>query len=250
MIFDNITQLETMFMSGAFEILPDQFQIGEETFKQYGSSGSLFEIYNESHPIALFKSEHNTIAFIWENRKMYFTAAGVLCINEAIDPELDVNHKPHIISDECEAVLVGFNDNTPIEAKVDTGAAQCSLHGEDVKWSKDNDQVQFTFNGKRYRMNLAGEQKISSSDGGTGIRPVVTFKVKVHGKLFDGIAFNINDRSNMPHPILIGQNLLEHGNFLIDPSGTKQQNESVSISDEIQIIKEKYLAMQHDMVTE
>jgi hypothetical protein len=149
-----------------------------------------------------------------------------------------------VIHDTTNVQLVGFNENEAIEARVDTGAAQCCLHAENIRYSNETEQVEFDYNERRYRMALHGEQDIKSADGGVSKRPVVLFKVKVEGKLFEGIAFNLNDRSNMPHHILLGQNLLEQGNFLIDPidkedqDGEQETNESINVNAAIEAILE------------
>lgn len=255
--FKDIAELESTFILGELTRMPDQLTLGEELFNRVGGSCSLYNLYEHKHPVMLYRSDENRIGFIWENEHCKTRAACVVLlpivapIEEAVEQSLDVNHKPTVISDESDVVLVGFNDNQPIKARVDTGAAQCSLHGEDVKWSTDNNLIQFTFEGKRYRMNLNSEQSISSSDGGNSKRPVVAFKVKFAGKLFDKILFNINDRGHMPHPILIGQNILEHGNFLIDPKGDKKSDEvtpevtkeSLTFEDEVQMIREHFLVL-------
>ncbi|UCC91621.1 MAG: ATP-dependent zinc protease [Candidatus Aenigmatarchaeota archaeon] len=47
-------------------------------------------------------------------------------------------------------------------------------------------------------------------------RPVVTVTIKVKGKKFT-VEANLNDRSHMKYPVLLGRNLL-YGNFVVDVS--------------------------------
>ncbi len=62
------------------------------------------------------------------------------------------------------------------------------------------------------------QHAVKSPDGGTVYRPVVELDVKVNGKLIHGAMFNLNDRSHMDQPVLIGQNVLQSGKFYVDPS--------------------------------
>lgn len=246
MDFNSVADLTKHFVSGSFEELPKSFTVDGMTYNYIGMNATNFGDVIKGHlGYAIFHDENsqNGLIFIWGTDKLRILPQSVQEISleqiktlsnklkESVSLD-DKNNSRDIVDDITDVHLIGFNDNKPIEARVDTGATQCSLHGENVKWSKDNDLVQFTFEGKRYQMNLVGEQKISSSDGGETERPVVVFRVKIAGKFFDGIAFNINDRASMPHQILIGQNLLEQGNFLVDPNGTDEDAESVTDSDD------------------
>ncbi len=46
-------------------------------------------------------------------------------------------------------------------------------------------------------------------------RPVVRAVIEIHGRKFD-VQVNLQDRSHMKFPIIIGRNIMS-GNFLIDP---------------------------------
>jgi hypothetical protein len=47
-------------------------------------------------------------------------------------------------------------------------------------------------------------------------RPVVRAKIKIKNRVFD-VDVNIQDRSHMTFPVIIGRNILS-GNFIVDPS--------------------------------
>lgn len=108
-----------------------------------------------------------------------------------------------------------------IEAKVDTGANQCCLHATDIKSSGDS--VTFVFGSKRITMNQVGTVEIQTADNGGDSRPVVRLKVKTEQGEFDNVEFNLNDRSDMPHKILLGHNFLEMGDFLVDPLAEQEE---------------------------
>jgi hypothetical protein len=128
------------------------------------------------------------------------------------------------IGKSLDIVLIGFNRDQPIRGKVDSGAVFCSLHAENVQVKRDplatgeEEIVSFVFNQVKYSMNLEQYQAISSADGGVEQRPVVRFDVRIKDAIYHDILFNLNDRSHMQDPLLLGTNLLEKGKFLIDPT--------------------------------
>lgn len=71
---------------------------------------------------------------------------------------------------------------------------------------------------KMLRMPLVDVQQVHSADGGASDRPVVSFNVNVGGVDIKNAHFNLNDRAHMDSHVLIGQNILKTGDFLIDPS--------------------------------
>ena len=85
--------------------------------------------------------------------------------------------------------------------RVDTGAT-CS-------------SIDITLACKLKRTLLERRKKIKSASG-TSMREAVRLEVEIGGKLVEG-NFTLADRSHMTYPVLIGQNILRKGNFLIDP---------------------------------
>ncbi len=132
-----------------------------------------------------------------------------------------------VIGDNLDVTLLRFNGNQPITGKVDTGATLCSLHATNIQINDvDGQQVcQFVHGDKRYQMAHTNTQAVKTADGGVENRPVVNFDVKANGNVYRDVAFNLNDRSGMPEPILLGQNFLEKGKFLIDPSQKTESEE-------------------------
>lgn len=127
-----------------------------------------------------------------------------------------------VIGSQIELMLLGFNNNEPIIAKVDTGASYCSLHATDINIApsayKGVEQVSFNYRGQTYRMPLVNKQSVQNSDGGVSYRPVVKFNINMNGKTYEDVLFNLNDRSDMSHDILLGQNLLQQSRVLVDPT--------------------------------
>ena len=117
-----------------------------------------------------------------------------------------------------------------MKGKVDTGAEISSMHvsgspkivGDAVKF--ENEELSHNV----ISAPLADRQAVSSADGGVEYRPVVEFDIEVNGKPIRRALFNLNDRSKMDYPVLIGQNILEKTGFLVDPNkndGKSQQQQ-------------------------
>ncbi len=94
-----------------------------------------------------------------------------------------------------------------IEAKIDTGAHQTSLHAEDIRITEDQASVIFKLNDRVYHADLETSQDVSSSDGGTTTRPVIRSVVTIEGQEVDTL-INLNDRGDMPQQMLIGQDVI------------------------------------------
>lgn len=150
---------------------------------------------------------------------------GLECMVE-VDPKTGIQtiheNVKTVIGSQIELILLGFNNNRPIIAKVDTGASYCSLHGTDISYSSrpygEGELVSFTFEDQRYRMPVVNKQSVQNSDGGITYRPVVQFSVSMNDKTYEEVLFNVNDRSDMTHMILLGQNLLKQSRVLVDPT--------------------------------
>lgn len=185
---------------------------------------------------------HEDVEYVLSKDKTY--SLYTLMINEGINKHLvvyesDNNHiivdfngdaqsmymfenTKTVIGSQIELMLLSFNNNEPIIAKVDTGASYCSLHATDINIApsayKGVEQVSFNYRGQTYRMPLVNKQSVQNSDGGVSYRPVVKFNINMNGKTYEDVLFNLNDRSDMSHDILLGQNLLQQSRVLVDPT--------------------------------
>ncbi len=101
-----------------------------------------------------------------------------------------------------EKVLVyGQNKKKNVVARIDTGATKSSI---DVKLAAE---LQL---GPIYRTKL-----VKSTHGNT-LRPVVEMNIRLSGVELRS-DFTIADRTDMKYQILVGQNILKEGNFLVNP---------------------------------
>lgn len=107
----------------------------------------------------------------------------------------------------------------PVTAKVDTGATTSSLHATNVK--VHGNQVSFTcevLSDNVITLDMAGSQNVVTSDNGGEARPIVKLDITINGMTMRDTVFNLNDRSQMELPVLIGENVLEAGHFVVDVS--------------------------------
>lgn len=118
-----------------------------------------------------------------------------------------------------EATVTFASLGKQVKGKVDTGATTSSLHAERITINKSNNSVSFScpeLSNGIITMPLDGAQEVVSADAGGTTRPIVKFDVEVDGTPIKSASFNLNDRSEMDSPILIGQNILKSGGFVID----------------------------------
>lgn len=128
---------------------------------------------------------------------------------------------------------VSFNalGNAEITGKVDTGATTSSLHATNIK--VNGGKVSFVSDGispNVITMDVEGAQTVHTADNGGDQRPMVKLDVVVNGISIPGALFNLNDRSNMDSKILLGQNILQAGNFVVD---VNQGNENTPDAGEV-----------------
>ena len=126
------------------------------------------------------------------------------------------------IGNHVDVIILGLNDNVPINGKVDTGSAQTSLGVDDLEvlpdpLHQDQYRVKFSFNNKNYTMNAHHMQAVTSANGGTKNRPVISVSVRFNSELYQEVEINLSNRDSMPDVLLIGQNLLKLMDIVINP---------------------------------
>ncbi len=101
-----------------------------------------------------------------------------------------------------EVTIISTNQKQQkVSARIDTGATSSSI---DLRLAA------------KLRLGPITRSKIVKSAHGVKTRPIVVAKIKMDGLIIEEEC-TLADRSHMSYPVLIGQNILKKGNFLIDP---------------------------------
>ena len=99
--------------------------------------------------------------------------------------------------------LLGKNgEEKRVRARIDTGATFSSI---DSRLAAD------------LELESSTKSKVIKSASGTKKRPVVYARIRMEGLVLNA-EFSLADRGHMTYPLLVGQNILRKGNFLIDPN--------------------------------
>lgn len=253
MNYNSIEQLEHDFTQGKIQSLPEEISISGVMYKllkssQYALSDMinktlkgivLYNLVKSPENVELYKKLHHTvedskmqdrIALIWTFNKMNLYPLAARFISSArSEPMLSAGivHEANIsnermIGHNTSIILSGFNNGDQIPAKVDTGAHISSLHATNIEHKPGQNMVSFIFGNKRYTMPAVEVQAIQTADNGVENRPVVVFDVIVpmgdvntKNKIVKKVKFNLNDRSSMPDKILLGQNFIKGGDFVV-----------------------------------
>lgn len=173
-------------------------------------------------------------------------------INTSSQPSEPSSGEKTTIGSEAEIRFLSFNKS--VKGKVDTGATTSSLHAVNIKVG--NGQVSFqspVLSNNVITLETNGHQEVHSADGGGQQRPTVELEVEVGGKHIGPVQFNLNDRSNMDNEILIGQNILKAGNFIIDVQQDSQDGEDATApmlpSDNTERIREAIRVLRDSDIT-
>ena len=99
-------------------------------------------------------------------------------------------------------IVIGNNGlEEEVTARIDTGATSSSI---DINLAL------------KLSLGPVTRLKMVKSASAVGRRQLIRAKVKINGELMEE-EFTLADRAHMTYPLLIGQNILKKGNFLIDP---------------------------------
>jgi len=98
--------------------------------------------------------------------------------------------------------MIGKKGTQKVIARIDTGAERSSV---DISLAKELD------------LGTAKMTTIVRSASGKGERKLVKAKVIMRNDEISSL-FTLADRRNLKYKILIGQNILKNGKYLIDPS--------------------------------
>lgn len=232
MEYNSLNDLRTSWLSGEFEY-PEEFNIGGVVFKRRISPPISFEdvvIHNSKAYVmyatsAPHKEEakelglNQLIIFVWGVEKNAVIPFDVRSVSpHRFHSNSRVMEQQERIGDVVILKIFLPSGAAAVKGKVDTGAEISSLHAD--KFEISNGTVRFV--NKELSDNvisapLAEKQAVKSADGGVEYRPVIELDIEINGKPVRRALFNLNDRDHMDYSCLVGQNVLEKTNFLIDP---------------------------------
>lgn len=152
-------------------------------------------------------------------------AASVLPVG-SVTERMKMPGDDNLIGDLVNVSFSSFPGTRPVKGKVDTGAEISSLHVDN--WKVNGNKVTFlssVLSPNEISLNLHNHQAVKSVNG-VEYRPVISLSIRINNRLLKDVLFNLTNRSSMDYPVLVGQNALEKGKFLIDPS----MKESVELS--------------------
>lgn len=228
--FDTITALKAAFVSGEF-VPTESVKIGEVVYETGPtSSHQRFSdlVTENAKGVIVYEGPkgNNWLMFLWGAHKNNVIPYDVRTTTRPVFEAEDLQDR--IIPDKVEVHFLNLPVGGSLVAKVDTGAEMCSLHAEQIEINRGDRTVSFVapaLSRSTITANLTDQEQVKTSGGQTSYRPVITVTMKIKGKILKDIQVNLNDRSEMSDPMLVGQNALQPGNFLIDPNIIKEASE-------------------------
>ena len=229
--FQEISALKADWEKGTFGF-PERITVADIPYRYYKSSSfPLFDaITKDKHPFVIYHTATNNknqaringmdqlIVFLWgsdgHSRLVPYD------VRTVSGPRAGAMFEQvETIGDVALLKIALPSGVVAMKGKVDTGAEISSMHC-DGKPRIVGQTVQFVnrhASPNVIQAPLVDQQAVSSADGGTEYRPVIELDVEINGKTVRKAMFNLNDRSKMEYPVLIGQNVLEKTGFLINP---------------------------------
>ena len=134
-----------------------------------------------------------------------------------------MEHQKFIIgaTTEVDIPLFGIKG---LLARVDTGAASCALHAQNIQIVHEGHYKKLSFTlfdseNERYTGELIevtdfSTRNVKNSFGNRKERPFITTEIIIDGDPFE-VEIGLIDRSNLTYDMLLGRNLLRQG-FIVD----------------------------------
>jgi len=247
MEFQNVDDVKSNFLQGKFQF-PDEIMVNDIKYtSNMASSYNIKEMITKKYKAmwvyftankdhAAEKGLGHALVFLWgfppnKNAMIpydvrFSTRARLNApIIEKTDDSGNIIIAPEkIIGDIVDVVVTNLPGSEIIRGKVDTGADISSLHADN--WEISNGHVAFlcpALSEHKITLPLLEKQAIKLSNGTVEYRPVIELNVKVNDIPLTKCMFNLNDRGAMKYSMLVGQNILEPGGFMVDPKINDEQ---------------------------
>ena len=159
--------------------------------------------------------------------------------DEILNPPSDEVEVPNhdvdtdsIIGTITHVKIKHFNDEQPIEARVDTGANISSIHGTNIVLGDNT--IKFDFNNVTYKFHLLKMTKIKQSDSENGAvaRPVIRVDMEINDVLLRNVEVTVTERDHMKYEVLLGRQTLAAAGVLVNPALGMVDNSNSTNSEE------------------
>jgi len=136
---------------------------------------------------------------------------------KVIEPEKEKisNDDFSLVGSVDKVVIKYFNDEKPIDVRIDTGAEYSSINGSDI--DMNDETISFTFGDYRYRFSLLKSVKIVAANGKEK-RPIIRLDIVIDGNVLHNVEFTVNDRGGLNYDVLLGRRALAQANVLVNPA--------------------------------
>ena len=150
--------------------------------------------------------------------------------SKVIEPEKEKisNDDFSLVGSVDKIVIKYFNDEKPIDVRIDTGAEYSSINGSDI--DMNDETISFTFGDYRYRFSLLKSVKIVAANG-KDKRPIIRLDIVVDGKTLHNVEFTVNDRGGLNYDVLLGRRALAQANVLVNPALVHLSTKSLNTVD-------------------
>lgn len=261
MDFQNLEHIKTLFVTGRFPF-PDEMTVAGIKYKSNKTSEYSIEDMIERKYKAMWvyvttareqsieAGLNQYLVFLWAFRpdikmvpydvRATSKARMIGPITEKTDNGDSINiNKEKIVGDVVDVIITSIPGSKPIKGKIDTGADVSSLHADE--WNINGGRVTFIspdLSENKITMPVLEKQAVKLSNGSMEYRPVIELNIKINEQQITNCMFNLNDRGAMTYPLLIGQNVLEAGGFMIDPSIDAGEDPNVEMGEDPMMGKE------------
>jgi len=230
--YTTLTELKQAFVTGEFQ-LDGKVKVDttEYSFCDKATGDMLRSLTENAKTVFVYESTENSnwLLFLWGAHKNAVVPYDVRTTTRPILEAQDVSDR--IIPDKVEVHFLNLPVGGSLVAKVDTGAEMNSLNAKNVQVNRGQGTVTFVapqLSHSTITTQLADQQAVKTSGGDTTYRAVIKATLKIKGKVLKDQLVNLNDRSEMQDPMLLGQNALQAGKFLIDPNIIKEASDLIT----------------------
>lgn len=222
--FSELTNKENMIDIGGvkyFNTISPEFDLNtifQKNRKLFMVFAKGTDLANQTSHTRYTEDLDNRLVFSWVFRNGSFVPHSAFTVDKMLLRQTFVREQEEtgksIIGSSIDVTFQHPGFGT-ISGKVDTGADQTCLHASSI--SMQNGEVSFTRD-RSYKMAMDSVTEVQTADR-TEKRANIKTTVTVNeiGDQPITLIVNLNDRSSMPDELLIGKDLLEQMDCLIDP---------------------------------